>query len=446
MSGESRGGERELRSRVPRRARSARPDEATRTPEAGPEPVDQRVLDATVPASATQTAALQRAIGNGATGRLLARKTAVGGGRVQRHTPGASLLGGLAKVGSAEGAAEARPMPAPGEAVTAPAGAVPAAAPAAAGPDAAAAPVVLTMPTLQSAFAQTALQTSFGGLAPKPIIPGNITVVANSAALYAVYDKWMIDNNRTNSTTGVAWVAGDLARQDALGGFRTNAFAEPAPSTNIFIDATQTDPTATVHEMLHVNTSAAFVSAVGRAVDEGITQRLATEAVASTGNSLAGSESTYQSEQNVVTALIGVVGEGVVKQAYFQGSTILTETYDAMMGEDSWALLKTTLNPDTAAGYAAAIAMLVPPSVTQKIASINTIIDGWWVSGNDLDIIGRIVASCGDAEKAQIWAAISPRVSDLWFESKRDRLRAILGTGGYPAGADPVPGDDTQMA
>ena len=137
MPGESRGAERELRSRVLRRARSARPDEATRTPEAGPESVDQRVLDAAVPASATQTAALQRAIGNGATGRLLARKSAVGGGRIQRHSPGASLLGGLAKVGSAEGATEARPMPAPGEAVTAPAGAVPAAAPAAAGPDAA---------------------------------------------------------------------------------------------------------------------------------------------------------------------------------------------------------------------------------------------------------------------------------------------------------------------
>ena len=301
------------------------------------------------------------------------------------------------------------------------------------------------MPTLQTAFAQTAIQTSFGGIAPKPIITGTITVVASETALYAVYDQWMIDNNRTNSATGVAWVAGDKARTNTRDGVRTMAFAEPAPSTKIFIDATQTDPTATVHEMLHVNTSAGFVGVVGRAVNEGITQRLATQAVAATGNSLTGSENTYQQEQGVVTALIAVVGEGVVKQAYFQDAKILTETYEAMMGKDSWALLKSTLNPDTAAGYTAAIAMLVPPSVTQKIASINTLLDGWWVSANDLDIIERIVASCGEAEKLDIWAAISPRVKELWSDAKQARLRAILGIGAF-TGPDAPEGGDTQMA
>lgn len=301
-------------------------------------------------------------------------------------------------------------------------------------------PTTLTMPTLQTAFAQEALQSSFGSVAPSPIITGNITVVENQDALYAVYDRWMIANNRTNRDTGRVWQMGDKARWNARRGVRTNAFAEPDPSTNIFIDATQTDPTATVHEMLHVNTAAGFTLAVGRAINEGITQRFATQAIAATGNALTGSENTYQQEQRVVAQLILVVGEDVIRRSYFNDANILIEAYNAVMGADTFALLKSTLAPDTTAGYDAAVRMLVPPSLEQKLNSINAILDGWWVSGDDLTMIERIVSTCSDSQKMEIWQRVSPRVNELWFEWKRDRLRQILNVG-MPAVNDQPTGD-----
>jgi hypothetical protein len=96
------------------------------------------------------------------------------------------------------------------------------------------------------------------------------------------------------------------------------------------------------------------------------------------------------------------------------------------MGEDSWAILKRTLN-DTPAGYTAALAILQPPSVTQKIAAINTLLD-WWVSDDDLTIIESIVSTVGEADKQAIAAAIQPRISSLTSIGQRTRLRVILGT------------------
>lgn len=408
--------------------------------------------------SRAQAIALQRTAGNRATARLLSPQFHKRSLAVQRHAPGAPLLGGLGAADSgsiptlsmgdirsddedAGTGTPATPTTTPPTAAPTPAAdggttATPEADVGTTGP----VPATLTMPTLQTAFAQEALQTSFGDVAPASIITGNITIVADSAALYAVYDNWMIANSRTNRDTGVAWVAGDKARWNARRNIRTNAFAEPDPSTNIFIDATQTDPTATVHEMLHVNTAPGFTLAVGRAINEGITQRFATQAILASGNAVTGSERTYQQEQRVVTHLILVVGEPVVRQAYFNGANTLIDAYNSVMGADTFALLKATLAPDSQAGYDAAVEMLVPPSLTQKISSINAILDGWWVSGDDLTMIERIVSTCSDSDKMEIWMRISPRVDELWFESKRVRLRGILGVG-MPAVNDQPQGD-----
>ncbi len=416
--------------------------------------VHQSVLAGGRTPSLAQAVALQRTAGNRATARLLSRRMEAP--RVQRHPEGAPLLGGLGTAGSTT----VKAVPPPGlmsddeDAGSVATPAAPTTTPAStpttdpsATPDAGTTgptPVTLSMPTLQTAFAQNALQTSFGDVAPKTIITGDITIVADSAALYAVYDQWMIDHNMTNPQTGVAWVAGDKLRDNTRRGVRTNAFAEPAPSTKIFIDATQTDPTATVHEMLHVNTAVGFIGSVGRAINEGITQRLATQAIVASGNSVVGSERTYQQEQRVVTKLVEILGEGIVKRAYFNGAASLIDTYNSLMGADSFALLKATLEPDSAAGYDAAVAMLVPPSVTQKIAVINAILDGWWVSANDFETIASLVSACSGEEKMEIWTRVFPRVKELWTEARRARLRAILSPG-MPATRD-VSGIDTMIA
>jgi hypothetical protein len=407
--------------------------------------------------SPTQAVALQRTVGNRATTRLLARRLAP---PVQRHPEGATVLGGLGVAGGGvqellvanggktdggtpttdggsggtggtegtSGGTPSGPTPTPdgggggtttdGGTTTTDGGTTPA-------PTSTTAPSALTIPTLKTAFAQNALQTSFGDAAPKKIITGNITVVADRAALYAKYDQWMIAHNMTDSS-GNPWTAGEKRRVDDAGGFRMNAFAEPEPSTDIYIDATQTDPTATVHEMLHVNTANGFISTVGRAINEGITQRFAAQAISASGNSLAGSENTYQAEQRVVEALIKVVGEPIVRHAYFNGAATLLDTYQRLMGADTFALLNSTLNPDTQAGYDAAVLMLVPPGVTQRIASIKAILNGWWVSGDDFQMIASIVDAANATERMQIYSEIEPLVKSLWTEEKRSRLRQIL--------------------
>jgi hypothetical protein len=277
------------------------------------------------------------------------------------------------------------------------------------------------MPTLQTAYAQNAIRSAFGGVADRAIITGNIHIVNGYAALLAEYDRICVTGNVTNPATGVTWVTGDALREDQATSSRTNAFAS---GNDIYIDTTQTDPTATVHEMLHVNTAAGFLALVGRAVNEGITQRLAVKAVQATGQSVRGSESTYQQEQGVVSALINVVGEGTIQEAYFNDPNRLVTGYEAVMGEDSFEVLKRTLD-DTPAGYAAALKILKPPSVLQKIAAINVLLE-WWVSDTDLDLIQSIVSTCGLGQRLIILAAIWPRTGSLFSPRQRKRLRLIL--------------------
>lgn len=264
---------------------------------------------------------------------------------------------------AAPGPADAAPAPAPTPADPAaapgPAPADPVAAPAPAPADpAAAAPTPAPAPVLGGsmtvAFAQQALTDTFGTVAPSAIIPGNMTVVPDMATLYAAYDQWCIDNGVTHAD-GSAWAAGDKLAEDTAGGFRMNAFAEPSPGTSIWVDATGSDPTATVHEMLHINTAADFRAAVGEIVNEGTTQRLAMQAVQAAGASVVGSENTYQQEQAVVEALAGKVGSDTITNAYFNGAATLTSAYDTAMGAGSWAMLKALLDANDFAGGLALI-------------------------------------------------------------------------------------------
>jgi hypothetical protein len=399
-------------------------------------------------------ASIQRRYGNAFAARV-AQRANQPGPVIQRHPPGTQVLGGTATVeGGAGGTAgQAAPQPAGGQAPPQPAGgqtppqpaggqtppqpaggqttpAANGAGPSQAGPTAqdtpsgggGAQPATLGMPTLQVAYAQEALQQAFGGVAGRQIITGQIHVVRDQAALYAEYDRICVENNVTNSDTGQVWQTGDLARYNAARNLRTNAFAWEG---EIWVDATQTDPTATVHEMLHVNTASAFRGLVGEAINEGMTQRLAVKAVQATGQSVAGSENTYQQEQGVVNAMVAIVGEGTLQNAYFNNPDMLVTGYEAVMGPRSFEVLKRTLN-GTAQGFTAALAILQPPSVTQKIAAINTLLD-WWVSDADLTIVESIVSTCSDADKAAIATAIQPRITSLTDLGQRTRLRVILG-------------------
>ncbi len=204
-------------------------------------------------------------------------------------------------------------------------------------------PTTVLTGTMDVSYAQKAITDSFGTVAPKTIITGAITVVDNMDALYAAYDKVCIDDNIMNKDTGKKWAAGDLKKTNAAKGLRTNAFAYKG---KVWVDKSGTDPTATVHEMLHVNTASDFLGKVGRIVNEGTTQKFAVKAIKAKGGSVAGSENTYQSEQGVVTNLIAIVTESTLTDAYFKGAATLVTAYEAKKGAGSWATLKALLDAE----------------------------------------------------------------------------------------------------
>lgn len=271
------------------------------------------------------------------------------------------------------------------------------------------------------------------------MITGTINVVPDRTALYREYDRVSREGGVINRRTGILWDYGDLAADDAVGGFRTNAFAY---NGSIWIDATQTDPTATVHEMLHVNTAPGFLTMVGRTINEGITQRLAVRAVQATGQSVTGSESTYIEEQRVVEALVGVIGDDNLVNAYFNDPNILVNTYEAVMGAGTFPALKATLSADTQAGYDAAVRLLQPVSFETKLALIEVLL--WPIfSPPDLPRIGRIISTMGDFEKLMLQIELSDEMEDMDFFT-RAMLQSMLGMpgtpeSGEPAGETPVP-------
>jgi hypothetical protein len=84
--------------------------------------------------------------------------------------------------------------------------------------------------------------------------------------------------------------------------------------------------------------------------------------------------------------------------------------------------------------------MLVPPGVTQRIAAIKAVLGGWWVSGDDFQMIASIVDAASATERMQIYGEIEPLVKTLWTEAKRSRLRQIL-MAALPAVNDQPQGD-----
>lgn len=284
------------------------------------------------------------------------------------------------------------------------------------------APAPVLTGTMTTAFAQQALADAFGEVAGD-IVPGNITVVPNVQALYAAYDQWCIDHN-VNKADGTAWARGDAEADDIASGTRMNAFAEPEPGTNIWVDSSGTDPTATVHEMLHINTGSGFRAAVGEIVNEGVTQRLAVRAVQQAGESVAGSENTYQREQEVVQAITDLVGDETVTSAYFGGAASLISQYNTAIDDDNgWATLKALLDAND---FASALTLLRDNTSRASISRINELLSGW-VSDADLTGIQAVYDASSSLTKTAIRTAIEPRTHEVfWRRRTRIRVREII--------------------
>jgi hypothetical protein len=260
-------------------------------------------------------------------------------------------------------------------------------------------------------------------VAGREIVPGNITVVPDQDTLYQAYDQWCIDNGVTRDD-GSAWALGNKRADDDAAGVRMNAFAEPEPGTNIWVDATGTDPTATVHEMLHINTASGFRAAVGEIVNEGTTQRLAVRAVEAAGESVAGSEFTYQREQEVVQAIADLVGDDTVTNAYFNGADTLISKYNEKVDdEDGWASLKALLDAND---FDSSLTLVSNPAARESIARINDLLWGW-VSDSDLAGIQAVYDASSGPVKTAIRRVIEPRTHEVFWRSRtRRRVREII--------------------
>jgi hypothetical protein len=197
--------------------------------------------------------------------------------------------------------------------------------------------IELSFKTLEVAFAQKSLQKTFGKLKTGKLISGEVKVVATRDELYTAQDNIEKKYNPD-------WVAGTCKQLAKDGGYDVNGFAEPPPDTGIYVYAGGPDPTATLHEMLHINAAVGFTGKVGRVVNEGITQRLAMKAAKEAKIDLSKAPAVYAQEREIVEKLVKIVGEKTVSNAYFNGADTLITAYDKKKGKDAYAQLKALLD------------------------------------------------------------------------------------------------------
>ena len=261
--------------------------------------------------------------------------------------------------------------------------------------------------------AQQVLAKSFGGI--QEIVPGNIVLLADRAATWRRYDE--VNRGRNNPYANRAWQDGDAQQYiPGLEGF--------ADAGTVYVNQQTPLVTATAHEILHNNTAGDFRSTVGETINEGTTEFLAKKAVTAAGIPL-GTAVAYPNQVSFVTRLIGLVGESTLTTAYFGGAGILVEAYEAFHGSGSFSILRGFAE---ALNVTAADPLLQPPSAAQKIAALNSILDEWWVSGNDMSAMIGIIRSANAAELDAIRTAIRPRITELTSIGQRTQLRVALGT------------------
>jgi hypothetical protein len=223
-------------------------------------------------------------------------------------------------------------------------------------------PVKAEPKTMDAATAQTALQNAYGSV--HSITTFTIVWLKNQADAWAQYDKQNLGLMNPNTTPPSPWKKGDAKK--LLPGLQGWA---DAPNSKVYLLKRSSLPTATAHEMLHMNTAADFRSTCGEAINEGTTEHLALKALKAAGVATSGSgvAVAYPDQVKMVQKLLGIVGEPALISAYFNGAQKLVDAVDALEGPGSFAKLKGAGN--LATGHADAI--LKDKTFNDKIGLIN---------------------------------------------------------------------------
>lgn len=188
------------------------------------------------------------------------------------------------------------------------------------------------------------LQGAYGSVNPRPFMATQIVTLAGHAATYRRYDEVTSSKRLYNADSGRPWALGDAATAFPTG---LDGFSD-RDSGVVYLNVRSGVSTTTPHEVLHVNSSSEFVSAVGDAINEGMTEELALYALAAAGVRPP-AVAHYPQERAVVAELTKVVGRDRMVQAYFQGGQSLSDLI-AVVGPDTFRKVKGAADAHNASG------------------------------------------------------------------------------------------------
>jgi hypothetical protein len=202
---------------------------------------------------------------------------------------------------------------------------------------------------LTSARSADLLRTTFGAVAERPIQEPRVVVAPTSAATWALSDDVNMANQAWNPRTARPWAIGD-ARAMWPGGM--GGFTDPVTGA-VYINAQTAERSHVPHELLHANASPDFLLAVGVAVNEGVTERLALDALAA-ARLEAEDAPAYAQERGLAAAIEKLTGRDLLLRAYFNGGADLAE-FVAALGADTLAKVRNAAAANNIAGALAAL-------------------------------------------------------------------------------------------
>ena len=169
------------------------------------------------------------------------------------------------------------------------------------------------------------LRVAYGAVAERQLREPRVVVAPTSAATWDLSDKVNMANGAVNPTTGRAWSPSDAKAMWPAG---LDGFTNPV-SGEIYVNAQKAFPSTVPHELLHANAAPEFLKAVGVAVNEGVTEQLALDALAASGVR-AEKRACYPQERQIAAALADRGGRDLLVRAYLNGGAALDAFVEAV--------------------------------------------------------------------------------------------------------------------
>lgn len=202
---------------------------------------------------------------------------------------------------------------------------------------------------LTAARSAEVLRTAFAAFSERPIREARVVAVPTSAATWALSDDVNIANRAWNPRTARPWAQGDAQAMwpGGMGGF-----TDPVTGA-VYVNAQTALASHVPHELLHANASPDFLLTVGVAVNEGVTEQLALDAMAASALRIEKAPA-YPQERALVASILKLTGRDLLVRAYLNGGSDLAE-FVAALGADTLAKVKGAAAGDDVAGASAAV-------------------------------------------------------------------------------------------